>query len=157
MRPSLLILNRIQRCHFHGRDDVRQDFVASLIFRAPSSHCAQLHVFVFQLHNSPFSQCPAWPSWSPSFSRGGSCAAGQPPPTSCSQCRSQAGSRALAMRSSAANPASAACAGCLGAGSTDLPSSGEEPPSPAIYKLFTNDLQTPRIVCDKFSSEKGSQ
>lgn len=132
--------------------DVRQDFEATLIFRAHSSHSAAgclcfpgpkfavlpLPCLAFPEHKLQHEEVP----WA-----GLCCRAASLPPSG-SECQflwfspeAQPGSRALAMRSSAANTANPTFAGCFGAGSTALPSSGARASlSPAGKWLFTNVL-----------------
>lgn len=134
--------------------DVRQDLVATLIFRA---HSVQLYVFVFS------STIPPSPSALFSFPESQfqqeevPVLQGSLSPTSCSQCCSlwispkprlaaglwQCGALQQTLPVQLLQAA-------LGLGAQTCPPAAQSLPEPRY-------LQTPWIVCGKFSSEKGSQ
>lgn len=148
MKQSLLVLCRIQRCHFHGRDDLSDRTWRLHSSSELTAHTVQLDVFVSQVQVLPL-LCLAFPEYKLQQEEAPSawlcCRAASPPlaPISAPLIfpRSPAwlqGSGDAELCSNAANPT---CAGCFEAGSTDLPSSGTTASlSPSGKWLFKDGL-----------------
>lgn len=135
MKQSLLVLCRIQRCHFQGRDDLSDRTWRLHSSSELTAHTVQLDVFVSQVQSSAtaLSGLPRIQTSAGGGSFSLAVLQGSLPPSGSDLSpfdfpRSPAwlqGSGDAELCSNAANPT---CAGCFEAGSTDLPSSGTQPP-----------------------------